>query len=68
MKKKLFILFVAFLNTVTGKAQAPGNVPYGEPAPLELTPANIIFFIVLPILLFVALIIIRRKKRKKSES
>jgi len=68
MKKKLFILIVAFFSMIAGKAQAPGNVPYGEPKQLELTPFNIVVFIVVPVLLFIALILIRRKKKNDKKS
>lgn len=64
MKKKLFILIVAFFSIISGKAQAPGNIPYGEPKQLALTPFNIIVYFVVPVLLFVALILIRRKRKK----
>jgi hypothetical protein len=66
MKAKQLILYFFLFEAILSKAQAPGHVPYGEPDQLELTPANILFFIVLPILLFVAFYVLRRKKKKKN--
>jgi hypothetical protein len=68
VKKQISILFFILTSGILAEAQAPDVVPYGQPDPLELTPANIIFFFVLPVLLFIALIIIRKKKKNKKNS
>ncbi len=68
MKKKTIILVLTLLSGIVIRAQAPDLVPYGKPEQLELTPANILFFIVLPVLLFVAFFFIRRKKKNKKNT
>jgi len=55
-----FLLFV----TALAIAQAPSGVPYGKSEPLELNPANIIVFIVLPVLVVILYIYWRRNRRK----
>ncbi len=67
MKKILLISILALFTIIAGRAQAPGNIPYGEPKQLELTPFNIILYFVIPVLLFVALILIRRKRNKEKD-
>jgi hypothetical protein len=47
-------------------SQAPDGVPYGDPEPLELTPFNIILYIVVPVLLFVVLFLYRKSLKKKQ--
>ncbi len=54
-----FLLFISALAI----AQAPSGVPYGKSEPLELNLANIIIFIVLPVLVVILYIYWRRKKR-----
>jgi len=63
-KIKWTLLFVLIINSVI--AQAPDMVPYGEPEPLELTPFNIILYIVVPVIIFAALVIMRLRQRNKK--
>lgn len=47
-------------------AQSPQNYPTPGPERVEITPFNVLMFIVLPVLIVVAYIWIRRRSLKKK--
>lgn len=65
MKQKYFLLLIAIILTIISNGQAPGHVPYSNPEQVELTPLNIFFYIIVPILILIAFLIMRRKMKKK---
>ncbi len=64
MLKRAGIFLLLLFVSVLAKAQAPSGIPTGKPEPFELNLANIIVFIVLPVLIVILYIYWRRKKRK----
>lgn len=64
MRQKILILLISLLYVTNSNAQAPGNIPYGDPQPLTLTPTNIVIYIIIPVLIIVAVILIRRRNKK----
>lgn len=65
MKSKLF--FTAILTFLFGivRAQQPDLLPPVKTEPIELTPFNIILYIVMPVLIFLIYFWYRKSKRKK---
>ncbi len=64
MFKKTGILLLILLLNLAAKAQAPGGVPYGDPKAIQLSPFNIIIYIVLPLLLILFYFWYRNRKKK----
>lgn len=65
--KNRLLAFVVFLFTIVGAtAQTPTHYPTGTD-PVRFNLANILLFIVFPVLLVVAWIWIRRSARKKDK-
>ncbi len=67
MNLKKYIGLVFLFATFIAIAQIPGGIPSGKPAPIELTPFNIILYIVAPILIFVIYFLYRRSKRRDKD-
>ena len=63
-KTTILFLFTLFWNFVY--AQAPDIIPYGESEQLELTPTNIIVYIVIPALIVIGYLFYRKKQREKE--
>ncbi len=66
MKKKILGLVFSILP-VFSFAQTPDMYPPPEPEPVEITPLNIVLFVVLPILLVIVFVLYRRWARKKHK-
>jgi len=64
MYKKAVILLIALQLYIVAKAQAPGGIPYGDPTKIQLSPFNIIVYIVLPLLLILFYFWYRKRKKK----
>ena len=68
--KKLFLFFGIWLSILPAMifGQRPSSVPYDtEPVRFFESPANIIIYIVLPLLIVLIYILWRRKVRKEKE-
>ncbi len=65
MKRKLMTFLALLITALTASGQTPEMYPPPVPEPLELTPLNVILYIVIPVLLVIFLIYYRRRKRKQ---
>lgn len=64
--KKIILIFTCFIPVLIANAQVPDLLPSGEPEPIELTPFNIIVYIVFPIIIFIIYFWYRKSKRKQK--
>jgi hypothetical protein len=66
LKKTVLQIIILFSGNVAN-AQIPYLLPSGETEPLELTPFNIILYMVVPILMFIFYFWYRKSKRKNKK-
>jgi len=66
MHNKIILFIPLFFATIIAGAQIPDLIPSGETEPLELTPFNIIVYIVLPVIIFIIYFMYRKSKRKNK--
>ena len=66
MLKKTVLQIIFLFATVVISAQIPDLIPSGKAEPIELTPLNIILYIVAPIVIFIIYYWFRKSKRKNK--
>ena len=68
MMKRIILSFIASIPVLIANAQIPDLLPPTDTEPLELTPFNIIIYIILPVIIFVIYFWYRKSKRKKKNN
>jgi hypothetical protein len=67
MLKKTVLQIILLFATVVVNAQIPDIIPSGKAEPIEITPLNIVLYIVSPIVIFIIYIWYRKFKRKNKK-
>ena len=66
MLKKSVLQTIFLFTVMAASAQIPDLIPSGKAEPIELTPLNIILYIVAPIAIFIIYFWYRKSKSKNN--
>ena len=66
MLKNTLLQIILVFSAIAASAQIPDLLPSGETEPIELTPLNIVIYLVLPVVIFIIYFWYRKSKRNKN--